>query len=60
MPNFAVIENDVVVNIILADTQEIANQVTNKECVQYADENPIGIGWIRENGTFVAPKLEGE
>jgi hypothetical protein len=44
MANFAVIENNTVVNLIVADTKEIAETVTNLECIEYPDTSDIAIG----------------
>jgi hypothetical protein len=55
MANFAVIENNTVVNVIIADTLEIAELVTQKQCVEYTDKKPAGIGWTYENDKFIAP-----
>lgn len=47
MPTFAIIENSIVQNIIVADTQEMAQEATGKTCVEYTETNPaiIGLGW---------------
>jgi len=45
MATYAVIENGTVINVIVADSQEIAEQVTQKTCVEYTEEAPLGIGW---------------
>jgi hypothetical protein len=52
MFNYAVIENDIVVNVIVADSKETAEQVTGKTCVHYTNENPaiLGLGYL--NGVF--------
>jgi hypothetical protein len=50
--NFAVIENGIVVNVILCDSQEIAEQVTGKTCVEYTDANPAVIGLSYDGETF--------
>jgi hypothetical protein len=55
MANFAVIVENVVVNVIVADTKEIAELVTSETCVEYTEENPAGIGYTYENGTFIYP-----
>ncbi len=39
MTTFAVIDNNIVENIIVADTKEIAEKVTGKECIEYSDNN---------------------
>ena len=42
--NYAVIENGIVVNLIVADSLEIAEQATGLLCVHYTDDNPASIG----------------
>jgi hypothetical protein len=42
--NIAVIENNKVVNIILADSVEIAEEITGLQCIDYTD------GWDYTNG----------
>jgi hypothetical protein len=58
MANFAVLIDDVVSNIIVADSKEIAEEVTTRTCIEYTDENPAGIGWTYnpETGTFSPPE----
>lgn len=58
MANFAVIENDLVINVIIADDLEIAEQVTGKPCIEYDDDNPAGIGWTYDGESFTPPKIE--
>ena len=55
---FAVIENNIVENIIVCENKEIAESVTGKLCVEYTDENPafIGLSWSQQNG-FEQPFL---
>ena len=55
MAEFAVIENGVVTNTIIAVTLEIAQEVTGKICVEYTDANPAGIGWAYDGSKFTAP-----
>ena len=52
MANFAVINSGKVSNIIVADTKEIAEEVTRQLCVEYSDETPahIGLGWDEVTG----------
>ena len=54
---FAVMSGDIVTNIIVADSKEIAEQVTSQTCIEYTDENPavIGLGYI--DGVFEQPNL---
>ena len=42
--NYAVIENNKVVNVIVADSKEISEQVTGLTCIDVTD------GWDYENG----------
>ena len=58
MATFAVINDNTVENVIVADTKEIAEQVTGKECLEYTDSNPAGIGWTYADGVFTAPVIE--
>jgi hypothetical protein len=43
MANFAVIENNTVINIIVAETKEIAETITGLLCIEYTHEKPIYI-----------------
>lgn len=58
MATFAVLLGNSVTNIIVADTVEIAEAVTNATCIEYTDENPAGIGWIWDGTTFAQPIVE--
>lgn len=53
--NFAVIENGIVSNIIVADSLLIAKEVTGLDCVQFDDSNPAHIGYGYANGIFEQP-----
>jgi DNA-directed RNA polymerase subunit RPC12/RpoP len=44
VPKFAVIENNVVVNLVTADTREEAEFNTGLLCVQYTDDVEVKIG----------------
>jgi hypothetical protein len=55
MANFAVIENGIVTNVIVATSKEVAKSVTGKDCVSYDDTNPAGIGWSYDGEKFIAP-----
>lgn len=44
MAKFIVIDNGIMVNLINADSVEIANEVTGKLCIEYFDEYPIVLG----------------
>ena len=56
MPKFAVLDDSLVVNVIIADNELIAEQVTQKTCVEYTDENPAYIGGEYNAGIFIQPK----
>lgn len=58
MATFAVINQGIVTNIIVADTQVIAEAVTGSSCVEYTEANPASIGWIYDGTNFVAPTSE--
>jgi len=58
MAEFAVIENGVVTNTIIAVTLEIAQEVTGKTCVEYTEDSPAGIGWSYDGTNFTAPVEE--
>jgi len=57
MATYAVIENGTVTNVIVADSKEIAEQVTEKTCLEYTEEAPLGIGWywLDAAGGYVSP-----
>jgi len=42
MSNWAILENETIVNIIVAETKEIAEDVTQKEAVESLDYYDIG------------------
>ena len=60
MATFAVITGNTVSNVIVCDSKEVAEQITNTTCIEYTDENPAGIGWTYDEttGTFSAPIAE--
>ena len=55
MAKYAVLIDDVVSNIILADTKEIAEEVTGSICIEYTDENPAGKGDTWDGTNFTTP-----
>jgi hypothetical protein len=57
MSTYAVIENNTVTNIIVADSKEIAEQATGKICVEYTDQNLAWIGLKYENNMFNQPEI---
>lgn len=61
MAIFAIVKDEVVVNVIMADTQETADLVTaatsaNDVAINLGDnDDRVGIGFTYTNGTFQAP-----
>jgi hypothetical protein len=58
MKYWALIENDVVVNTIVADSAEIVAEVTSLEFVEYTIDDPIGIGYIRKGKLITPPPVK--
>ena len=59
MATYAVIDNELVVNVILADSKEIADQCNpGFICVEYTTENPAAIGWTYDGTNFTPPVIE--
>jgi hypothetical protein len=56
MANFAVIKDNVIENVILADTLEIAQEVTGLECIE-TNGSPW-TNWTRSGDTWIAPTEE--
>lgn len=54
----AVIENDIVTNIILDIDAETAEANLGMKCVEYTDDNPAIIGGVYKDGVFLPPKIE--
>jgi hypothetical protein len=55
MPNYAIIENDKVINVIVCDNKETAEQLTNSECLE--TEGEPWIGWTRVDGVWENPEV---
>ena len=49
MANFAVVNNGLIVNTIIADNKSIAEEVTGMICIEYIDEAGIGDSWDGKN-----------
>lgn len=50
----AVLENNTVVDIIICENVELAEELTGKQCVQFTDDEPI----ILEVGNVVIPPAD--
>jgi hypothetical protein len=53
MANFAIIENDIVTNVIVAESKEIAEEVTGLEALETAGQP--WTGWQRVEGEWIDP-----
>ena len=53
MATYAQVENDIVVNVVVADAEWIAEQ--SGEWIEYTEANPCSIGWAVEDGVCVIP-----
>jgi hypothetical protein len=58
MATFAVLSGDFVINIVIADSKEIAETVTRSECIEYTDESPAFIGDTWDGTNFIRPVIE--
>lgn len=59
MANYAIIKDGIVDNVIVADTQEVAEQVTGLTCVEIEQiPGGPGIGWSYDGTEFSAPVVE--
>lgn len=60
MATYIVLNGDKVENLIIAETLEIAEQVTAKPCVLHQNNEPVSIGWTYDNDTkkFTPPVEE--
>jgi len=56
MSNFAIYQDNVIVNVIVADSKEIAEQVTGMNAIE-TNGSPW-IGWTKQGDTWVAPVIE--
>jgi hypothetical protein len=52
---FAVINNGIVENCIVADSLTIAQEITGLTCIEYTSVNAPSVGYLYENGIFTNP-----
>lgn len=59
---FASISNGIVHNLIVADTLEVAEAVSNMTCIEYTDHESVDKGWAYDGNTFtnLNPPLQTE
>jgi hypothetical protein len=56
MANYAIIENDKVINVITAESATLAAELTGKEVTEATDG--LWIDWTRTDGVWSAPEEE--
>ena len=56
MGTYAVVEDAKVTNVIVAESREIAEDVTGRACVEYTEADPAGIGWDYDGEMFISPR----
>jgi hypothetical protein len=58
MSNYAVLDNDsLVINVIVAESKDIAESVTEKTCIEYEYGQDVRVGITTYNGSsFVNPE----
>ena len=58
MPNFIVIKDNKVDNIINAPSLEIAEEATGLLCIEYTNENSAQVGYTWDGYTFISPIVD--
>jgi len=59
MGNYAVIQNNIVSNIIVAESKEIAENATGFNCVEVDSSTfEVSVGWSYDGTDFTAPVTE--
>ena len=55
MPNFAIHDGATVSNVIVADSQEVAESITGLSAIDVSDDGEPWIGWTMESEGWRAP-----
>ncbi len=58
MPIYAVVSNNTVENVIVADSLEIAEAVTTRTCIENTNNQLIAVGYTWDGENFIAPVTE--
>lgn len=58
MNKFAVIKDGKVLNTIVADTKEIAEEISGYPCIQYEYPTAVGPYWEWDGINFIPPAAE--
>jgi hypothetical protein len=56
MPIFVVMDNNIVSNRIVADTLELAEEMTNATCLEVPKSKEINNGWFYDGTDFISPE----
>ena len=56
MINYAIKDKNKIVNVILAETKEIAEEVTGLEAIEVTEEQPLGIDWELIDNVWTVPE----
>jgi hypothetical protein len=54
--NFAIIENGTVINIMVADSKTVAEELTGLTCVELSDEQSATVGGTYDGSNFITIK----
>jgi len=55
MPNYAIIQDNRVINVIVAESKEFAEELTNATAVEVIDGVATGIDWVWDGVKFIRP-----
>lgn len=58
LKTIAVLEGNTVINIIVNEDVESAEEALGKKCIEYTSENPAAIGYTWDGAKFIAPAAE--
>ncbi len=56
MSTYAVVDSGVVVNVIVADSLEVAEEVTQRDCIPCDEYTEIGFMWSSEFDAYIRPQ----
>ena len=56
VPNFGVVVNGIVENIVVADSKEMAEMATGKPCFEYTADKPAFLGLGHDGKEFEQPE----
>ena len=58
MSKYVVVSNGLVTNIVVADSKEVAEEVTRLTCIDYPEGKFVKIGWTWDGTTLVDPDAQ--